>query len=142
MIDLNNTLDYKFNIYDKNNNYRIYSLNEKGFKDYISYDHITHKYLSKFNPKIIEYVYKNSKDTEEDVNQKNVKENNQANKLNFPKLIQKEIKSEKPSKVDIKINLCKDQINENLKTLNNVSLPNFNNYPLPKNLSYLDKKKK
>ncbi len=57
MIDLNLGLDYKKEPYLKGSSrHKIFVLDDKGLEEYCSKDHITHKFLSKFNPKIMEYV--------------------------------------------------------------------------------------
>ena len=60
MIDLNLELDYRKEPYQLVRNSKIYILDEKGLEDYYSKNHITHKFLSKFHPKIIEHINKMS----------------------------------------------------------------------------------
>jgi hypothetical protein len=56
MIDLNLQLDYKSEPYQIVRKSKIYTLDEKGLENYYSKDHITHKFLSKFHPKIMEHI--------------------------------------------------------------------------------------
>lgn len=65
MIDLNLQLNFSKKPCEKIRSHTVYPLSDQGFYEYISPKHFTHHYLSKFDPKIMDYVKRNSVDTEE-----------------------------------------------------------------------------
>jgi len=83
MLDLNLQLTYEKKPCNQTGNVKIYTLANEGIKEYFDKEHITHKFISRFHPKIMEYIHKNSLDTPEEINIKTEK----SSKQNLPKLI-------------------------------------------------------
>jgi hypothetical protein len=82
MIDLNLKLSFQKEPYDHIRYHTIFPLSSEGLKEYHSKDHITHKFVSKFHPKIMEYVNLMSKDEEEIFQNKN-EDKNKSVKFNM-----------------------------------------------------------
>jgi hypothetical protein len=82
MIDLNAQLSYQTKPYDHLGTHTIYALSSEGLNSYQNdKEHITHKYLSRFHPKIMKYVYEHSNDQQESVlNKKKIKNDNVISK--------------------------------------------------------------
>ena len=55
-IDLNRKVDFNKEPYDTNRNFAIYSISDKGLKDYISSNHFTHHYLNKYSKEALEMI--------------------------------------------------------------------------------------
>ncbi len=109
MIDLNLRLDYKKEPYQHLGNQKIFTLNEKGLEDYHSKEHITHKYLSRFHPKVMEYVRIMSQDPHEE---KTLKLKKQI--LNLPKIINSKKSNSGSEKIDPSVTKSFLPTNKNL----------------------------
>jgi len=96
MIDLNLHLPYEKKPREQTGNVKIFTLDKEGVNEYFDKEHITHKFISRFHPKIMDYIHKNSIDPPEENHFKSEK----SSKQNLPKLVtpRNEIESKRSSK--------------------------------------------
>lgn len=117
MIDLNLQLPYEKKPHDHIGNVKIFRLAKEGVDEYYHKEHITHKFISRFHPKIMDYVQRNSIDPSEEIIQKIKSE--KTSKQNLPKLVtpKNEVDSKKNSKPSSIKGFANNQLqNQTLKT--------------------------